>query len=278
MNVKTSIDRMAQTFSRLVQRRPFTARSSSDNRLLVFVHVPKAAGTSFNGVLRRVYGADFLEYHRNFAKFPLEGLSQQQASRLRALSAHMAYGYHRKFGDPEVRAHRPDGMFEGRDIRYVTILRDPVDRLHSYYLYVTSNPKHHLHAETTGLNCHDFFEHMRRIDNRACGNFQCALVSGTRADSDAAIAAIEANYEAAVTLENVAGLIAHLDQELGWSYGKPVAPTVNRSSGTKSSADRACITAFASEHCAHDQALYDYVKENVSPRFQPPKGIVEPAS
>ena len=46
--------------------------------LLVYVHVPKAGGTSLNGILWQVYGRHYLNYHRRLSKWSPPQFSRRQ--------------------------------------------------------------------------------------------------------------------------------------------------------------------------------------------------------
>ncbi|MDX2259213.1 MAG: sulfotransferase family 2 domain-containing protein [Hyphomicrobiaceae bacterium] len=249
-----------------------TAKFAAGEDLIVFVHIPKAAGTAFNDVLRRVYGTGFLEYHPRFAGFDARELTAEQAAGIRALSAHRGYGYHRMFGERVGPPHRRDGLFTGRTLRYVSILREPADRLYSYYRFVSSNPKHRLHAELSGLAVEDFFARLASLDHQACGNLQCRLIQGGREphSATAAIARVRERYEAVVTIGDMAGLIAYLARTSGWALPDSAPPRRNVTPGVTDETDRAFVRAFTERHCAEDLALYRYVAEEVSPRFALP--------
>jgi hypothetical protein len=104
---------------------------------VIFLHVPKAAGTTFRGVLRGVYGR-----HRSFRvdgyDIPgslerLAGMPVWRRKLLRSYEGHMAYGLHEHLGGPAA---------------YVAFVRDPVARLVSHYDYVVRTPSSRLHPET----------------------------------------------------------------------------------------------------------------------------------
>jgi hypothetical protein len=92
---------------------------------LIFMHLPKTAGSSFRDAVGRLYsGAERIYlYHpqglkgaidpERFPELPLE-----RRARLRFVAGHITYGLHE---------HVP------RQSRYVTIVREPVDRVVSVY-------------------------------------------------------------------------------------------------------------------------------------------------
>jgi hypothetical protein len=102
--------------------------------LLVSLHLPKTAGTSFRSTLQQHYGAALLE---DYAMLPMQlprGLREWRAVRdigvaRRAVSTSIR-AIHGHFLPAKYRL-----ALAGRAVRYVTWLRDPVERAVSHYHY-----------------------------------------------------------------------------------------------------------------------------------------------
>ncbi|HXG78773.1 MAG TPA: sulfotransferase family 2 domain-containing protein [Methyloceanibacter sp.] len=228
-------------------------------RLLCFVHIPKAAGTSFKNVLWRVYGRGFLTYHRRLSRYSPTRISAKQAQDILAISGHLPYGFHRMFGSWLRRALYRDGIFARREILYVSIVRDPVDRLLSYFHFVRSFPVHRLHAETKDMDCAQFFEYMAAINNHACCNsLQCAMVTGGHGESDMAIEFAERKFFAVASLENINALVSALGARLEWPEVEIAHKNQSPREGS-SEADRTLIEQFCSQYCQADALFYRHV-------------------
>ena len=98
------------------------------NGTVVFVHVPKAAGSTLRTIMDKQYGeetvyrCDMHLYPSAFGEFREK--SAEQLKNIRCLIGHLSYGVHEYLPGP---------------VDYVTILRNPVDRFLSKYAYLHNN-------------------------------------------------------------------------------------------------------------------------------------------
>lgn len=104
---------------------------AADSPVTMFVHLPKTAGTTFNSLLSYQYG------HRRSLWVPWDNvdleqtllrLSPEKRQRLNLIRGHFPFGWHE---------------FLERPVRYITMLRHPVDRVISMYYYFRTGPDCH---------------------------------------------------------------------------------------------------------------------------------------
>ena len=106
---------------------------------LVFIHIPKTAGTTFHKILSHQFKPSEVAIHHDAEGPPPDTLIEQMSGprpKVRAVMGHTSARFHERL--PEV--------------RYLTCLRDPVARLISHYHHVRLDPTHYLHEPLT-RNC-----------------------------------------------------------------------------------------------------------------------------
>lgn len=100
---------------------------------VIFLHIPKTAGTTLIKVLDRHYPAHRvyslgLDAHAAVKAFKMLPLAERQQIRL--LRGHMPFGLHSDLPQPST---------------YVTVLRDPIERVISEYYFILRTPQHYLY-------------------------------------------------------------------------------------------------------------------------------------
>ena len=112
-------------------------RQISKPRLL-FLHIPKTAGVSLRTIIEAeyppadVYSRYDLRHEELVAS--LQEMPPDRASAIRVVLGHYLYGIHE---------------YLPGESTYITVLRDPVDRMISHYHYVLCTPDHYLYEAVT---------------------------------------------------------------------------------------------------------------------------------
>jgi hypothetical protein len=105
---------------------------------LIFLHIPKTAGTTFQAILKKQYGLANAYLFGQEPRVSIEAFKQLSAERraqLRLVSGHMSFGLHSFLAQPSA---------------YITFLRDPASRVVSTYHYIRRTPHHtHFRAVTS---------------------------------------------------------------------------------------------------------------------------------
>ena len=137
-----------------------------DREALIFLHIPKTAGTTLNRIIEWQYSPFAIftmdPYRIRATPERLKRLSEGRRRRLRVVRGHMFYGIHE---------------FLPQGARYFTMLRDPVARLLSSYYFILRRPLNPLHRKVkreklTVEDCVRLFPQRH--------NLQCRLIAGVK--------------------------------------------------------------------------------------------------
>lgn len=237
-------------YNHLVSSLP-TMSEAAMNSLVVFVHIPKASGTSFRNFLIYNYGKRYqgwLPGSNNLDDKP------HLHADLRAVSSHQRYGFHEKLPLPAPLTPI-----------YVSIVRDPVARFVSTYNFITTFKPHPLHEEARNMAPDDFFPwFVERRGGKGLGKMQCSFIAGKAGSSfDDAKNNLDA-FEAVVDISQHDDLVEHLSRKL--DLQSPGQLKDNASPKKLSVADLSDKLRRDLEcMCDEDIRLVDYVKQRGIP-------------
>ena len=105
--------------------------------VLIYLHVPKAAGTTLSTIIDQNYPAESIFHITATPGRSVEDFKQlpsEQRGRFVVVQGHFPFGIHQ---------HIPS------EATYITLLRDPVERLISHYHFVLRTPEHYLYENVT---------------------------------------------------------------------------------------------------------------------------------
>jgi len=215
--------------------------------LLVFLHLPKAGGTSLNGILARVYGRRFLNVSNHRRDWEDR---RTNPDGVYCLAGHFPYGWHARLGRGRNGDEEGDGLFAGREVRYVTVVREPVERVKSYYHYVQATAKHRHHSATRGMSPREFFDFLKRRGDRELWDQQIRMMEGMPED----------RFYLCAPLTRLAEFVSVLGAALGWP-GDLEIPHANRTESRRDEGFGAELVEAIRQRSARDLALYEQVAE-----------------
>jgi len=183
--------------------------SNPPAELIVFVHVPKTAGMTLRALFRRMYGSEAVYTARNpegglADPEPLVQMPESELSRYRAVVGHLQFGIHELIDRP---------------VRYVTFLREPIDRTLSDYYYLRRT-----HSASASVRRYEMAEYLRRGE---LANLQTRLIGGTlaerakpadEADLARAKERIDQCFDAVGVIERFDESVLLMGEALGWRF------------------------------------------------------------
>ncbi len=137
-----------------------------DREALIFLHIPKTAGTTLNRIIEWQYSPFAIftmdPYRIRATAERFKRLPEARRRRLRVVRGHLFYGIHE---------------FLPQGATYITMLREPVARVLSAYYFVLRRPLNPLHRklkrERLGVeDCLRLFPHRQ--------NLQCRFIAGVQ--------------------------------------------------------------------------------------------------
>jgi hypothetical protein len=138
-------------------------RYNSDKKI-IFLHIPKAAGTTLNGIINQQYTRDTIFNLKGINdKDNFDKLCASKKDKIRILRGHMAFGLHNFLSYP---------------CTYFTLLRNPIERVISHYYYIRNNPHYKRHKIAQAKSIEDYLMSQEEKFNDL-SNLQTKLLCGT---------------------------------------------------------------------------------------------------
>jgi len=194
------------------------ARPGSDDRRVIFLHLPKTGGSTLRRIIEREYPADAI-----FTIDPdvsgsidrLLGLPPARLEAIRAVIGHAPYGLHEIVPWPAA---------------YVTLVREPVDRIVSHFAFAQRSPESPLHAEA-GAGSGSLGRYVREAPSAPFFNDGQTRLLGSESPRDARPARPETLTRALARIDDWVGVIGLTDRfgdslammrsAFGWSRVRP---------------------------------------------------------
>jgi Galactose-3-O-sulfotransferase len=192
---------------------PRRTQTGHGDQAVVFLHIKKTGGVTLDEILYREYPKETTHQ----IKAPLretvaafEQLPKEARARIRLLTGHVHYGIHEYLSPPTT---------------YITLLRDPLERVLSFYYSIRRKPGHPLHEAVAGrMSLTDFVTSglSNQPDNGmvrvlAGRSFQDIPFGATHPKMlEAALEHIASHFEVVGTTERFDESLVLMHQALGW--------------------------------------------------------------
>lgn len=216
---------------------------------LIFLHIPKTAGTTLNRIIERQY-SPFSIYTINpyRIKASLERLKQlpeKRRRRLRVVRGHLPYGIHKSLP---------------QEVAYVTLLREPAARVLSAYHFVLRRPLHPLHRRLTRErlevdDCLRLFPQFRNLQCRAISGLGDAAPCDERL-LDVAKANLTKSFGVVGFCERFEESLILISSTFGWK----LSFYENRRVAKSHPLVEPRLEALIREHNSLDEELYEFAK------------------
>lgn len=236
---------------------------------IIFLHIPKTAGSSLNFILLKIYGLKkmfFITYKKqqDFIDLPADKINYYDV-----ILGHHSFGIHK---------------YISSDIKYITFLRDPVSKVISYYHYAKRNQFHRFYKiiNDENISIEEFVRNDKHFN--PVYNDQTKRLAGLKTKTNNELITKETLKEAIYNIDNhfaVAGITERFDEsillmkkELGWSYPTYIKQNVAKKSEKKDEITED-IKQLIIEKNQYDIELYNYVNEKLDKTIEANKEFME---
>lgn len=215
---------------------------------VIFLHVPKTAGTTLNRLIeweypvRQMYSVDPVLFKWSGAH--LRKLPPSRLRGIRMFKGHMLFGLHEILPQPST---------------YITVLREPVDRVLSAYYFMRSYKLHPLYWKMRRENwsLDDFIHRSQRT------NVQSKIIAGAEYEKPCteeiaarALANIDKHFSVVGLSERFEESLALMKLRYGWKLSSYSSFNITRSRPKKRDLPQATLDLIVQKN-SFDVTLYD---------------------
>ena len=232
-------------------QRSLASASQSDRskEAIIFLHLPKTAGTTLNRLieweypLADMYSIDPVLFEWSAAH--LHKLPKRRLSRMRMFKGHMVFGLHQILPQPST---------------YITVLRNPVDRVLSAFYYMRN---YRLHPQYWKLRRENWTVE-RFVERSTRDNVQCKIIAAADYHSPCTEEILERAINHLDHYFSVVGLSERFEESLalmklrfGWQLNSYSSFNVTRARPQKTDLPQTTLDLIA-ERNRFDVALYEH--------------------
>lgn len=242
--------------------------TNRQDRVLIFLHIQKAAGTTLNGILESHFQPENSYATSATARYPNGNLDDffkftpEKRAKIQLLNGHLGFGIHEQFRRPA---------------DYVTFLRDPIERVISHYSFertLTTSPIYK-HLQSGEMDIQGFVRYYAEAGEM--DNLQTRMIAGnwhkrgfgpcTDEMLDTAKRNLREHFVVVGLAERFDESYIMLKRHFGWPVTFYTKRNVSRQRVRRTELSRDDIE-FIREYNQFDQQLYIYGKKLFEERLQ----------
>jgi hypothetical protein len=231
-------------------------KDANQEHVLIFLHIPKAAGSTLHRIIEKQYEPSTIFTIPSFysSKEEFRQAAEFQLKEIKVLKGHMFFGLHEVLPNPSI---------------YITLLRDPVERIISHYYYVLRTPIHYLYKDVKTKNM--------SLKEYACSglsveldNGQTRLISGfnfldhsqpaSQEMLEVAKQNLKSQFAVVGIVEDFNKTLMLLKKEFGWKMPFYVKENTTKNRLLKERVSKETL-AVIKKHNELDIELYRYAKD-----------------
>ena len=224
------------------------SRAAAAEEAVIFLHVPKTAGTTLNRLIEweyplfQMYSVDPVFFR--WSASHLWRLPPQRLKKTRVFKGHMLFGLHKVLPQPAT---------------YISVLRDPIDRVISAFYFMRSYKLHPLHWKfrREKWTLEDFVRRSPR------DNVQCKILAGAEYNAPCTEEIFERAKQNLLRHFSVVGLSERFEESLalmklrfGWKLQRYASFNVTRARPRKHDLSKATLDLMLEQN-SFDIGLYD---------------------
>ena len=232
---------------------------SSADEAVIFLHVPKTAGTTVNRLIEweypvlQMYSVDPVLF--TWSSNHLHKLPPKRLRSIRMFKGHMLFGLHKILPQPA---------------SYITVLRDPVDRVLSAFYFMRTYKLHPLYWKFRRENwtLEDFVNRSPRT------NVQCKIIAGAEYEAPCtaeicatAMENIERHFSVVGLSERLEESLALMKLRYGWKLESYSSFNITKARPKKRDLPQSTLDLI-NEKNFYDVALYEFAEKRFEQAVQ----------
>jgi hypothetical protein len=174
----------------------------NENKISIFQHIPKTAGSTLRSILIKNYDSgEVCVANREEMITKLNDLSEDELEKIKCLNGHVLFGIHEHLSN--------------RPYEYYTLLRDPVEHVISEYYFILRKPNNLSHNIVTNMSFEEFIT-SEQFKGRTSNRQTFFVSGGVQDDINLAKENLENYYVVVGITEMFEESLYLIAQELGW--------------------------------------------------------------